>query len=299
MKTAASFALVLALAATALAAGQTRAGYEWRKLCTAFPPFQGDIKTESPAPDSAVAALKEFAGKYPKAAETAKALYLLGQCHYSRGKASLAVKAYWRCVEDFPKSKAAEDAAFGIVRVYGSAKLWDAGRKQIDKLAGKLGDPKYAADLMRRFNALQHLQVGSQPPAFAVKDIDGRPLSLDMFKGKVVVLIFWATWCPNCTREAPLLVNALKQVDRKQVEVVSISLDRDVATLRAYCRKVGATGWRHDCDGMRYNGEVAKLYDITQIPQLFLLDRKGVIRYMNTRGPLIAPRLKELVKGRD
>ena len=287
--------LLLLLASSAFSAARTRSSYAWDKLCTIYPPFKDDIKTESACPSAAIDALSEFVQKYPSAPEAAQALYLLGQCHYSRGEASAAVKAYWRCVDGFGDTNSAQEAAFGIVRVYGRAQMWDAGRKQIDKLAKKLPKPEYAATLKRRFNALEHLQIGKAPIPFSVKDVDGRPLSLEMFKGKVVLLMFWATWCPHCTPEVPHISRALSQVKSRDVEVVSISLDRSKEELRSFCRRMGVK-WRHHCDGKRYKGELALKYDITKIPQIFLLDRQGIIRYMNTRGPLIATRLKRLVE---
>jgi len=288
-------AILLALATPCLDAAQTEAGQAWRKLCAIYPPFKDDFKTDLACPDEVGDALKDFLSKYSKAPEAAQALYLLGQFHYSRKEASAAVKAYWRCVNDFPKSDAAESAAFGIVKVYGRARLWDAGRGQIDKLAKKLPNRKYIADLRRRFHALEHLQVGKPPLPFNVKDTDGRPLSLAQFKGKVVLLMFWATWCPNCTPEIPYVLEALTQVDGEDVAVVSISLDRDVGVLLDFCRNAGVD-WRHHCDGKRYKGDLARLYDITMIPQIFLIDREGILRYTNLRQRMIAPRLKKLVE---
>lgn len=298
MKSARRAVLLLLLASAACAATRTRSSYAWQKLCTIYPPFKDDIKTERRCPDAAGAALNEFIAKYPNAAETPRALYLLGQFHYSRGEASAAVRAYWRCVKLAPRSKPAEDASFGIVKTYANARMWDAGRKQLDRLAKALPKRDHVASLERRFNALEHTQVGKPPLQFEVPDIDGQPLSLAMHKGKVVVLVFWATWCPPCRREIPLILSALKQVDPKDVAVVSVSLDTEVGELTDFGLRMGIN-WRHRCDGKRYDGDVPRLYDITQIPQLFLIGRKGILRYVNTRGPLIAPRLKELVAERD
>jgi len=293
-----TFAIATVLVASTspgLVAAQAKAGDAWQELCATYPAFKSDFKTDQACPAAVGKALTEFLAQHPKAPEAGQARYLLGQFHYSRGEASAAAEAYWRCIDDFVKSKAAESAAFGIVRVYGAARLWDAGRRQLDRIAERLSKPEFVADLRRRFNALEHLQIGKSPLPFEVQDTDGQPLSLAQFKGKVVLLMFWATWCPHCTREIPNVTGALSQVDHREVAVLSISLDKDAATLLRYCRRVGVH-WRHHCGGKRFKSDLARLYDITKIPQIFLIDRQGILRYMNSRGPLIAPRLKELVE---
>ncbi|MFZ1729660.1 MAG: TlpA disulfide reductase family protein [Bacteroidota bacterium] len=117
-------------------------------------------------------------------------------------------------------------------------------------------------------------QVGEQAPAFSLKDRDGKTVTLESLKGKVIVLNFWATWCPPCRAEIPAFKSAYDKYKAKGVEIVGISLDQK--------------GWSVikpflDNQKIQYpvllgDAEIARDYgNIRSIPTTFIIDRKGKV----------------------
>jgi cytochrome c biogenesis protein CcmG/thiol:disulfide interchange protein DsbE len=116
--------------------------------------------------------------------------------------------------------------------------------------------------------------VGDRAPDFALTDAEGRKVQLADFAGKVVVLNFWATWCPPCRREIPDFVQLQKQYGPKGVVVVGISLDDSWDPVRPFMTE----------NGMNYpvllgDRAIAETYAADKaIPITFVIDANGVIR---------------------
>jgi cytochrome c biogenesis protein CcmG/thiol:disulfide interchange protein DsbE len=116
--------------------------------------------------------------------------------------------------------------------------------------------------------------VGDRAPDFALTDAEGRKVRLADFAGKVVVLNFWATWCPPCRREIPDFVQLQKQYGPKGVVVVGISLDDSWDPVRPFMTE----------NAMNYpvllgDRAVAETYDAAKaIPMTYVIDASGVIR---------------------
>jgi cytochrome c biogenesis protein CcmG/thiol:disulfide interchange protein DsbE len=117
-------------------------------------------------------------------------------------------------------------------------------------------------------------------PGFTLTDLEGRPVSLSDFRGKVVVLDFWATWCPPCKREIPDFVGLQSTYGSRGVQIVGIALDEPART------KAFAVANRMNYPVLLGNEEVSSQYGgISGIPTTFVLDRNGKIfrRYIGFR----------------
>jgi thiol-disulfide isomerase/thioredoxin len=134
------------------------------------------------------------------------------------------------------------------------------------------------------------LKPGVLFPAFpaGLKDLDGQPLSLDRFKGKVVLVDFWATWCEPCVEEMPNVIATYKKHHAEGFEIVGVSLDRegDRDKLTAFLKKNEMT-WPQFYDGKYWEGQLVVQYGIQAIPNSYLLDSEGKIIGKALRGPAL------------
>ncbi|MBI2320729.1 MAG: TlpA family protein disulfide reductase [Chloroflexi bacterium] len=110
-------------------------------------------------------------------------------------------------------------------------------------------------------------------PAFAVTGFDGQPLRMDDLRGQVVVLNFWASWCPPCRQEAPILERVWRAYKGRGVVFVGLGIwDRD-EDAQAFLKDFGIT-YRNGADR---TGEVAIAYGVTGLPETFFITREGWI----------------------
>jgi peroxiredoxin len=127
------------------------------------------------------------------------------------------------------------------------------------------------------------LTVGAQFPDFGEKDVDGKPLSIASFKGKVVLVDFWATWSGTCRAELPHVLAAYRKYHDQGFEILGISLDQDQEKLTGFTKAMNMT-WPQYFDGQGWGNKLAMKYGIESIPATFLLDGKGNIIGKNLRG---------------
>lgn len=138
------------------------------------------------------------------------------------------------------------------------------------------------------------LRPGAKFPDFAETATDGQPLSLDRYKGKIVLIDFWATWCGPCVRELPNVLAAYEKFHGKGFEIVGISLDKDRAKLDAFIQDNKMT-WRQYFDGLGWGNKLAKTYGVNSIPATYLLDREGKIIAKDLRGEALEQELAKLL----
>jgi len=124
--------------------------------------------------------------------------------------------------------------------------------------------------------------VGSVAPDFSLNDLTGKPVHLSELRGNVVLLNFWATWCPPCQEEVPSLSRLNAAMTGQGFRMLTVSIDSGGSNaVESFFRKIGFRLPTLLDSG----GTVGKMYGITGVPETFILDRHGVIR-KKVVGPL-------------
>lgn len=138
--------------------------------------------------------------------------------------------------------------------------------------------------------------VGRVAPDFAAPDTSGQVVHLSSFRGKYVLLDFWASWCGPCRQENPTVVAAYKKYHRRNFEVLSVSLDQP-GKRAEWVKAIQTDGmpWQHVSDLLFWKSPIVTLYAIQSIPQNFLIDPGGKIVAENLRGELLGKMLEKLL----
>ena len=129
-------------------------------------------------------------------------------------------------------------------------------------------DAKYATELIK---------PGTPAPDFKMKTIDGKTFKLSKLKGKTVVLDFWASWCPDCRKDAPEIVRMYKQFASPDVEFVGVSMDTDIEKWRAACEQYGIVYTQVSELRNFKDTDIAQLYGVKWIPSMVVIGPDGKV----------------------
>jgi peroxiredoxin len=121
------------------------------------------------------------------------------------------------------------------------------------------------------------LQTGAPAPAFQLNSNAGKPLALADFRGQIVLLNFWASWCGPCRQEMPILEQLNRQYHGKGVTLLGVNVEPDSAAAVAWLKATPVTfPILFDTDS-----KVSKLYEVAGMPNTVIIDRKGLVRYIH------------------
>jgi peroxiredoxin len=127
------------------------------------------------------------------------------------------------------------------------------------------------------------LAPGAAFPDFQEKDITGEPISVSKYKGKVLLVDFWATWCVPCVISLPEVIEAYDKHHKDGFEVIAISLDQQQSAVEKFI-KTKKMAWQQFCDTKGWESPLVAKYGVEAIPATYLLDRNGKIIGANLRG---------------
>jgi peroxiredoxin len=139
--------------------------------------------------------------------------------------------------------------------------------------------------------------IGSDAIEFSQTDVDGKAVSLKSFRGKYVLVDFWASWCRPCREENPNVVKAYEKYKDKNFTVLGVSLDQSRAPWLKAIKSDNLT-WTQVSDLKGWNNEAAAKYNIQSIPQNFLIDPSGKIIAKNLRGEDLNSRLSAIFENK-
>jgi peroxiredoxin len=165
-----------------------------------------------------------------------------------------------------------------------------------ESLSDELKKSEQGRQLKSAIDALKLTAIGAMAPDFIQNDVNGLPVRLSSFKGKYVLIDFWASWCGPCRQENPNVVRTYNKYKNKNFTILGVSLDREDGknAWLAAIKKDGLT-WTQVSDLKYWNNLAAAVYGVRSIPQNFLIDPTGKIVAKDLRGDDLDNKLAELL----
>ena len=257
---------------------------------------------------------RTFIAEHPKYKRIDQVYYIFGNALTQTGDTEEAVKAYQQLVENYPKATYFAPALLEMGLAYDRLGQHDKADAAYHQL---VEHPKYgsraSARTAKRLLALENENRTGEVPAspsfggrsdalvgkkaldFNVKDLDGNDLSLEKYRGNVILLDFWAVWCGPCIAEMPNVKAVYEKYKDENFQIIGISLDDSRNKLVGYLEKEEIT-WPQVFDGNGWKNQVAEMYGIRAIPHMYLIDGDGVVRKSGVRGHALEPAVAELVQ---
>jgi peroxiredoxin/predicted negative regulator of RcsB-dependent stress response len=300
-KTAIMAISVILLWSSAVVLAQGDPAAEYQEIIDQLTTMQRNRTDMGTLIDTTERLLIAFIEKYPDSKEAASAHMLLGQVYSNIGRAADGIEH----LEVYMKSDAEKNPREEIMAKSSLASAYLAEEKfdEAERLLREVAESdavvdnrikSMASQQLARIGTLRKLGIGMPAIDFSASSPDGGMINLKDFRGKVILLDFWAAWCAPCKQEMPNVKNVYNKYHDKGFEIIGISLDNSRAQFERYVQEQ-QIGWPQVFDGKGWQSEVGQLYAVGSIPATFLLDREGKIARKNLRGPELEKAVKELV----
>jgi len=137
--------------------------------------------------------------------------------------------------------------------------------------------------------------VGGTPEDFSIPGLDGSPVTLYQYRGKVLLIDCWATWCGPCINAMPHIGEVYKKYHPKGLEVLGISYDGDEEKWRDFLKKNDYIVWDQASSLKEWRCPTAKIFAVTMIPETILFDKNGVIVARGLRGAELEAKIEEVL----
>jgi peroxiredoxin/Tfp pilus assembly protein PilF len=184
-------------------------------------------------------------------------------------------------------------ALFADGRALAYLKQDDAARARFQQFSELRSADDPTRQRALRFVSHPELARARMAPAFEITTTDGQKISMDNLQGKVVLIDFWATWCPPCREAVPHIREIAKKFHDQPLVILSVSLDDDQQRWKEFVAKNEMT-WPQYRDG-GFKGEVARLFGVEAIPHTFTIDADGVLQDEHIGDSSLEGKLKKLV----
>lgn len=159
----------------------------------------------------------------------------------------------------------------------------DALIDYVEKIDEQLKQHAAIKSFAERMARLKTVQVGAVAPEFTINGIDGQSINLSDYRGKYLLLDFWASWCGPCRVENPNIVRAYNKYKNRNFTILGISLDKDKVAWQNAIKQDKLT-WGHAGELNDFEGPTVRLYQVEAIPSAFLIDPQGKIIAKNLTG---------------
>ena len=199
--------------------------------------------------------------------------------------------AYVKFIRSHPASK----LSLQLFPKVAYEQAYEMVRPLFEGLSPKLKDSKEGKNMAEKLEKLRVTAIGQPAPDFEIPDTAGTMVRLSSFRGKYVLLDFWASWCGPCRAENPHLVKTYNKYKDQNFTIVGVSLDKSNSrALWLGAIKSDGLPWLQLSDLKFWDGVAAKTYGVQAIPQNFLIDPNGIIVGRTLIGKALDARLGEI-----
>ena len=305
-----SFALI-GFCANLVSAAPLKAVYKYQEIKAISKSLKKQKKQEDL--EKLVEKSEEFVEAHPEYKRVDEVYHLLGSALVQLERVEEGIMAFEEVIKEYPEARYVERCLLGLGLAYDKLGNHDAADSAYQKLIdhpkyGSRSQAKLAKKILEQDRAERKGELPRPPGAssgmnprewigkpaldFQVTDLKGEELSLKQYRGQVVLLDFWATWCGPCIAEIPKVKKTYKKYKDQKFQIIGISLDRSTEPLEDYVKKK-KLGWLHYWDKSH---KVSTMYKVRGIPSTFLIDGEGIIRKTNLRGHALEHAVAELVQ---